>query len=407
METPIEEFEFVREMRLRHEREGGVFWHTPDVLAVFDAETAQKVNARNFADLTLPDKLADLVRGRQGDPVSWKQVRAGWIAQMRALNEPERVGALHAGMTRLLEERLDRTLDLVWAVQEVCTRSLLPTVVTGLSKRDQTRIFRDQTFKLARLLTFAPQPGSVWTELRSIWIQVSAGSVVRRELRGRAKGRRPRQVDLADPVVDQLEALGLDRAVDAVTAVLTAIAGPPGAVATCLVYELCRRPEWQERMAAELGALDPVELGNPRLAPQSLRFVKEVLRVWAAPLFLTRPVRTDIEVEGVSLKKGQRYFVSPHRIHHDPKIWRDPETFDPDRWLPEANNGPRANAGYVPFGWSPTSCVGATLGTTQLLLLCHLLCTRYRVTVQAPEAVTMALAAIAYPQNFTGTIARR
>jgi hypothetical protein len=86
METRVEEFTFVREMRLRHEAEGGLFWHTPEVLAVFDSEAAQKINARNFADLTLPDKLADLVRGRSSDPVSWKGVRAGWLAQMRPLS---------------------------------------------------------------------------------------------------------------------------------------------------------------------------------------------------------------------------------------------------------------------------------------------------------------------------------
>ncbi len=407
METHVEEFEFVREMRLRKEGEGGVFWHTPEVLAVFDAETAQKVNARNFADLTLPDKLHDVVRGRSGDPVSWKQVRAGWMARMRPLSEPARIADLYAGMSRLLEERRDRPIDLVRAVQDVCTRSLLPTVVSGLSPRDQARVFRDQDHKLDRLLTFAPQRDSFVGELRSIWIQVSAGSVVRRELRGRASGRRPRQMDLADPIVDQIPELGIDRAVDAVTAVLTAIAGPPGAVASCLVFELCRRPDWRERITAELAPLPPEDLGNPRLAPIALRFVKEVLRVWAAPLFLTRPVRADIEVDDVCLHKGQRYFVSPYLIHHDPKVWREADSFDPDRWLPDSPHGPCAHAGYVPFGWSPTSCVGATLGTTQLLLLAHLLCTRFRVEVPEPEKVVMNLAAIAYPRDFVGTIVRR
>jgi len=409
MDTSPEEVEldFVREMRTRRDREGGVFWHTDEVLAVFDAEAAQKINALNFKDLTLPGKLADLLRGREGDPVSWRQVRAAWIAPLRRLSGPEGVGPLAERMRELLDERLGRPLDLVWVAQEVCTRSLLPVVVAGLSAADTRRVIRDQTLKLARLLTVEPPLENFWKEIRGVLIQVSAGSVVRRELRGRASGRRPRQADLTDPVVDMLPELGLDRAVDSVTAVLTAIAGPPGAAAACLIYELTRRPDWAARIAEELESIPPEQLCNSRVAPVTQRFVKEVLRVWSPPLFLSRPVRTDIELGEHCLKTGQRYFVSPYLIHHDPKQWKDPETFDPDRWLPEAEHGPCSSAGYVPFGWAPTTCIGASLGTTQLMLMCQLLCTRYRVEILNPEAVRMAMAAVALPLNFEGTITRR
>lgn len=409
MDRPPEDLEldFVREMRTRRDREGGVFWHTDDVLAVFDAASAQKINAVNFKDLTLPGKLTDLLRGREGDPVSWRQVRAAWVAPLRVLSGPEGVAPLAERMGRLLDERLGRPLDLVWVAQEVCTQSLLPVVVAGLSDADTRRVLRDQTLKLARLLTVEPPRESFWKEIRGIVVQVSAGSVVRRELRGRASGRRPRQADLTDPVVDLLPELGLDRAVDSVTAVLTAIAGPPGAAAACLIYELTRRPDWAERIANELEPIAPAQLCNTRVAPVTYRFVREVLRVWSPPLFLSRPVRTDIELGEHCLKAGQRYFVSPYLIHHDPKEWKDPETFDPDRWLPESEHGPCSSASYVPFGWAPTTCIGASLGTTQLMLMCQLLCTRYRVEVLEPDAVRIAMAAVALPLNFRGTIARR
>lgn len=407
MATPPEEIEFVREMRARSRTEGGVFWAGDDVLAVFDAEAAQKANAINFRDLTLPDKLADLVRGRAGDPVSWKGVRAAWIAQLRRLSDAEGIGQLDGRMTGLLEERLGRPLDLVWVVQEVCTQALVPVVVAGLSPADTARVLRDQNYKLKRLLTLETPREPFWKEIRPILIQVSAGSVVRRELRGRAAGRRPRRLDLTDPVVDMLPELGVDRAVDSVTAVLTAIAGPPGSVAACLVYELTRRPDWAARMADELAPIPPAELHNPRVAPVTHRFVKEALRMWSPPVFLTRPVRTDIDLGEACLKTGQRYFVSPYLIHHDPQRWKDPDTFDPDRWLPEAEHGPHCPASYVPFGWSPTTCIGAGLGTSQLMLLCHLLCTRYRIEVAEPEEVRMALAAVPLPLSFRGTITRR
>ena len=407
MATPPEEIEFVRKMRARNRAEGGVFWVDDDVLAVFDADAAQKINAINFRDLTLPDKLADVLRGRSGDPVSWKEVRAAWIAQLRRLSDAEGVGKLAGRMTDLLEERLDRPLDLLWVIQEVCTRALVPVVVAGLTHADTTRVLRDQTYKLRRLLTLEPPREPFWKEIRAIVIQVAAGSVVRRELRGRATGRRPRRLDLTDPVVDMLPELGLDRAVDSVTAVLTAIAGPPGSVAACLVYELSRRPDWAARMAGELAPIRPEQLHNPRIAPVTHRFVKEALRKWSAPMFLTRPVRTGIDLGQACLATGQRYFVSPYLVHHDPQRWKDPDVFDPDRWLPEAEHGPHCPASYIPFGWHPTTCIGANLGTVQLMLLCQLLCTRYRIEVEEPATVRMALAAVPMPVGFRGTVTRR
>jgi cytochrome P450 len=404
-----EEVDFVRDLRARSRAEGGVFWIQEGELAVFDAEVAQKINAINFGDLTLPDKLADVVRGRKGDPVSWKQVRSALIEQLRRLSGAEGIAQLDARMRGLIDERLGRPLDLVWMAQQVFTQALLPTVVDGLPPADRESVLRDQDFKLARLLRTRSDGETVWKELRSIWILVRAGNAVRRELRGRARGRRPRRLDLTDPVVDLLPALGMDRAVDAVTTVLTAIAGPPGAAAASLLYELTRRSDWAERLTAELAPLPLEQLhGAPtQSAPETNRFVKEVLRIWSPPVFMTRPVRTDIHLDQASLKPGDRYMLSTWLIHHDPRYWKDPDVFDPDRWLPDAEHGSCPYATYVPFGWAPKACIGAGLGTTQLILLCHLFLTSYRVEVEEPESVRMMLAAVPMPVGFRGKIMRR
>jgi cytochrome P450 len=409
MDTAPEEVDFVREMRTRSHVEGSIFWANDNELAIFDPELSQKINAINFGDLTLPDKLADVVRRRQGDPVSWTQVRSAMSSQLRHLSDAAGIGRLAASMRELIDERLDQPLDLTWAAQQVCTRALLPTVIAGISPSDEARILRDQHFKLARLVRTKSDGDSVWKEIRSILIQVSAGNAVRRELRGRARGRRPRQLDLTDPMVDLLPVLGVDRAVDAVTAVLTAIAGPPGAAAASLLYELTRRPDWAERMTAELAPLEPEQLyGTPvQSAPVTYRFVKEVLRMWSPPLFLSRLVRTPIDLEKAKLDPGQRYLQSTYLMHHDPRHWKEPDTFDPDRWLSGAEHGPCPHASYAPFGWMPKSCIGAGLGTTQLIVLCHLFLTRYRVQVEEPESIRMMLAAVPLPLGFRGTISRR
>jgi cytochrome P450 len=408
MAAPLEELQVVRELRARSYAEGGVFWIRDGELAVFDPHAAHQVNACNFGDLIMPDKLADVLRGRTGEPVSWKQIRAAWMAQLRRMSDAEGIARLAAHMSELLDERLGRPRDLVWAIQEVCTQALVPVTIAGLSPRDTRRILLDQTLKLKRLLTLEAEPDTLWKTLRFTWAQVAAGGVARRELRGRAKGSRPRQLDLTDPVVDLLPVLGLDRAVDAVTTILTAISGPPGSAAVSLAFELTHRPEWAARLTAELAPLSPAELyaAPTQAAPVTHRFVKEVLRLWSPPVLMSRPVRTDIDLEQAHLETGQRYLLSTLFIHHDPRHWKDPEVFDPDRWLAGAENGPCRHA-YVPFGWSPRSCIGASLGTAQLILLCHLLCTRYEIELQQPDRSRMALGAVPLPLEFQGTIRRR
>src|SRR5687768_6714952 len=105
MDRAPEELDVVRDLRARSRAEGGVFWISEGELAVFDPEVAQKINALNYADLTLPDKLADALRSRKGDPVSWKQVRSALIAQLRRLSAAEEVGKLEGRMRELIDAR--------------------------------------------------------------------------------------------------------------------------------------------------------------------------------------------------------------------------------------------------------------------------------------------------------------
>jgi len=227
--------------------------------------------------------------------------------------------------------------------------------------------------------------------------------------RQRASGRRRREPDLADPFVDLLPELGMDRALDVVTAVLTAIGGPPGTAAASLLYEFVRHPEWQQRLSEELCAVDPAQFraAPTHVAPVTHRFVKEVLRMWSPPLLLVRRSKFAFDLGATRLEPGQWYLLSPHMIHRDERIWKQPDVFDPDRFLPGAPHGPADRTCYVPFGWAPKKCIGANLGTVQLMALCHLLCTRYRLDVERPQDITMALRFAPVPENFRGRLALR
>ncbi|MFJ9725778.1 cytochrome P450 [Streptomyces sp. NPDC101209] len=407
MTTPQHPEDFLHSIRRRSAREGGIFRVDDQRLGVFEPEAARRVSATNWHRYVMHDRLVDLVRRRRSPEILWGRVRSTWMTRLHALATAEHQGRLVERMERVMDERLGEDVDLTMLMQDVTLRSLLPLALDGLTCAEEELVRRDLEMKLSRLVS--PEPSGPLHQLRHVLVQIRAGLVVRRVLRQRADGRRDREPDLADPFVDLLPELGMDRALDVVTTVLTAIGGPPGTAAASLLYEFVRHPEWQRRLADELCAVDPVEFhaAPTRAAPVTHRFVKEVLRLWSPPLLLVRRSTYAFDLGRARLEPGQWYLLSPHLIHRDERVWKQPDVFDPDRFLPGAPHGPADRTSYVPFGWAPKKCVGANVGTFQLMALCHLLCTRYRLTAHRPDEITMALRFAPVPENFRGRLTLR
>ena len=418
MTLPIHDSPLLGHLRAEQDRGQGVV-RTAQGVAVLDPELAPVVNAENFNDTTLPDRLVDLLRRRKSPRVQWKEVRAAWVPNLQKLKEPSQIAALESRLRVLIDERIDREIggelggeiDLMLAIQTLFSRALIPTVIADLSPAEQRRVEADQDLKIGAVTGQEPPWGAALEGLRSSMIQVRASRVARRVLRQRSLGQRPRCLDLADPIVDLLPKLGPDRASHAVTSVLTAIAGPPGAVAVCLLFELSRRPEWAERIAREQATIDSetYHAGAMGAAPITHRFVKETLRRWSAPLILQREVRADLCVAGLGagqekLQAGEQFLASPYLIHHHASAWKDPEVFDPDRWLPDSPRGPAHSCAYAPFGWAPTSCIGAGIGLVQLMLLARLFSLEYQLRPANLDGVEFRLSAVAVPHGFRGSI---
>lgn len=408
-DSKVVEIPSVQAFRRRLQEEGPVFWVKEDrAMAIFDPDVAERVEAANYADLTMLDGFSDIVRGRKSEPVSWHQVRGAWLGKMRVLTSVEGFKQLALRIQNLLDAEIGRDQDLVWLAERAMLEPLVSAIIAGLTPRAHRRVVDEVMSKVALVLSDIDEHRCPPLHKPKMWVyQFLVGVEVRRELKGRASGKRPRQEDLTDPMVDMLSELGLDRAADAVTALLTAITSSPGAGAACLLFEWQRQHEWRERMIVELSAipLDALCESPARLAPNTTRFVKEVLRIWSSPPIVTRSVRTDICEGETQLKTGQVYALSSFFTHHDASTWSDPDVFNPDRWLAESREQ-CPHGSYVPFGWAPKSCIGANLGLGQLILMAHLFSTRYRLRIADPERAKMVVASVVRPMDFVGAVVR-
>lgn len=87
--------------------------------------------------------------------------------------------------------------------------------------------------------------------------------------------------------------------------------------------------------------------------------ISETLRKYPALTFLMRKALKQYTFpdHNLTVPKGQKIWISVYAIHRDPRIYPDPETFDPERFT-EENIKNRNPAHYMPFGDGPRNCIG-------------------------------------------------
>ena len=65
------------------------------------------------------------------------------------------------------------------------------------------------------------------------------------------------------------------------------------------------------------------------------------------------------------IPKGMLIQIPIYAIHHDPKIWPEPEKFDPYRFTSE-QKAKHTAYDWIPFGSGPRNCIGMRLAQMEL-----------------------------------------
>ncbi|WP_225831065.1 cytochrome P450 [Streptomyces sp. NK08204] len=127
---------------------------------------------------------------------------------------------------------------------------------------------------------------------------------------------------------------------------------------TCML--LGRHPEVQRRMQEEIDEVvgdRPVQAADLRSLDYTRRVIQEALRLYPPVWALGRKCVKDTELGGHQIPAGTEVLYSIYAVHHDPKVYDNPEAFDPDRWLPERAKGVPRSA-FMPFGAGVRNCIG-------------------------------------------------
>ncbi|KAF5808928.1 putative cytochrome P450 [Helianthus annuus] len=93
--------------------------------------------------------------------------------------------------------------------------------------------------------------------------------------------------------------------------------------------------------------------------------INESFRLYpTVPLLLPHESSQDCIIEGYNIPRGTMLLVNQWAIHHDPKLWTEPERFNPERF--KGLEGTRDGFKMMPFGSGRRGCPGEGLAVRML-----------------------------------------
>uniref|UniRef100_A0A2A4JM80 Cytochrome P450 n=1 Tax=Heliothis virescens TaxID=7102 RepID=A0A2A4JM80_HELVI len=116
------------------------------------------------------------------------------------------------------------------------------------------------------------------------------------------------------------------------------------------------------------------------------RVILETLRMYPPVPIIARELKRDAKIvtNNYTLPAGATVVVCTYGIHRHPQHYKDPDTFNPDNFLPE-NMANRHYYSYIPFSAGPRSCVGRKYALLKLKILLSTILRNYKCISEVPE----------------------
>lgn len=399
---------------LRLHQQHGDLCHTRvlgrSVYDVFEPRWAQEVLVRQAASFQRWERSATIFARTQGQH-SVMVLEGPSGQRMRRLLAPGFSPKRLALYCDRIVQAASRTLDAVPVgdadgidIERTATRLTMDVILQALFSSDLAdeaqaadiavrRILENgmrELFSPLRLPTWFPLPRLmaarrgraaldhlVWRHLHARQRALAQGRPQRDDLLGMLMQARDEQTGdtLSDPEIrDQCMALFMAGHVTVAAAL------------TWWVWSMASQPALARRAAEEVdqvvGRWRPGFTDVARL-PYLTRTLKETLRLYPpAPGLFLRQATAPVQLGPWQLREGALVRISPWVLHHDPRWFPQPDTFDPERFTPEAQAA-RPPGCYLPFGAGARSCLGEHFAMAELTLVAAMVLQRFEMTLPA------------------------
>ncbi|SFR32606.1 cytochrome P450 [Halogeometricum limi] len=169
-------------------------------------------------------------------------------------------------------------------------------------------------------------------------------------------------------------------------------------------YLLSQHPEAEAKVHEELdavcGGATPT-VADVRRFDYVERVIQEAMRLYPPVYVIFREPQVDVRLGGYRIPAGSAIMLPQWVVHRSPRWYDDPESFDPDRWLPE-RRAERPRFAYFPFGGGPRHCIGKQFSMMEAQLILATVAQEYELEYVREDPFELRGSLTMHPQEPMG-----
>jgi cytochrome P450 len=164
------------------------------------------------------------------------------------------------------------------------------------------------------------------------------------------------------------------------------------------LYLLARHPDVLAKLHEELDSLLGGKIPDAEDLQQLVytrAVLNESMRFRPPAGIMLRKVKKDTEIDGYFLKAGRLAIFSIFNLHHHADFWRQPEQFDPERFLIPENR----RFSFMPFGTGERICIGSHFALLEAQLLLSMIVQHCNLQLLNADEVEIEMAVTLRPKG--------
>jgi cytochrome P450 len=223
---------------------------------------------------------------------------------------------------------------------------------------------------------------------RKRWTQFVAMLMAERRAAGKNEGAPPRDLFDLMSVARDVETGEAFTDAQLGDQVATMILAGHETTATALfwsLYLLALDPATQNELAAEVQGATLNDAPDVERLKFTRAVVDETMRLYPPAFLIARAAAAPDTVAGLPVRNKDVILIAPWLLHRHEKLWRDPNAFIPQRFMPPAP--PPDRFAYLPFGAGARVCIGAHFALVEATLALARIIGAFRVELLDKEPV--------------------
>ena len=151
------------------------------------------------------------------------------------------------------------------------------------------------------------------------------------------------------------------------------------------LYLLALDPVAQEQLANEARQVSASGEADLDRLKFTRAVVDETMRLYPPAFLIARAAAGADTITGLPVKPKDIVLIAPWLLHRHEKLWRDPNAFIPQRFMPGAT--PPDRFAYLPFGVGARVCIGAHFALVEATLALAMVIGAFKVELIDKEPV--------------------